>query len=75
MNPYVFPDGRMKASDAALYLGFSEGTLANWRVKGIGPRFIKVGNRVFYFKAENDAWLAAGGLSSSTAQARLTSVN
>lgn len=26
----------------------SEGTLANWRVKGLGPKFVKIGRRVIY---------------------------
>ena len=33
---------------AAIYYGLSEWTLAEWRCKGTGPRFIKLGNRVRY---------------------------
>ncbi len=28
--------------------GFSEGTLANWRSRGEGPPFLKIGGRIFY---------------------------
>ena len=28
------------------------GTLANWRVQGIGPRFVKFGKKVLYPRAE-----------------------
>lgn len=72
---HIYPDGRLKAKDAAEYLGFSEGTLANWRTLGEGPIHFKRGNRVFYYKTHLDDWLAMGGAGSSTAQARLTSVN
>lgn len=71
---HVFPDGRMKARDAAFYTGFSEGTLANWRVEGKGPGFVKRGNRIFYLKSVLDEWLLGSGLSLTTAHARLTSV-
>lgn len=73
-NYHVFPDGRMKAKDAAIYTGFSEGTLANWRVDGRGPAFVKRGGRIFYLKPVLDKWLMGDGLSTTTAQARLTSV-
>ncbi|MDR4485374.1 MAG: hypothetical protein R3B95_19610 [Nitrospirales bacterium] len=34
------------------------GTLAKWRLKGIGPRFIKLGPRsIAYPKAELQSWL------------------
>lgn len=65
----VFPDGRMGCASAAAYLGLSEKTLANLRCRGLGPKFCKRG-RVFYFKADLDAWLAAG-VAQSTAQARI----
>ncbi|WP_331297222.1 hypothetical protein [Methylobacterium hispanicum] len=31
-------------------------TLANWRVKGKGPRFVKVGGRVRYPIADVEKW-------------------
>ena len=70
---HVFPDGRMRTKDAASYTGFSEGTLANWRVDGRGPAFVKRGNRIFYLKSILDEWLLGSGLTNTTAQARLTS--
>jgi hypothetical protein len=33
-------------------------TLANWRVQGKGPMFIKLGRKVLYPMAEVDAWEA-----------------
>lgn len=53
----VLPDGRLRRGDAALYLGHSAKTLAMWQLQGKGPRSVKVGGRVFYFKADLDAFV------------------
>jgi len=34
-------------------------TLATWRATGRGPAFIKLGRRVFYSRADLDAWIAS----------------
>lgn len=57
----VLPDGRMDRHNAAAYLGLSDKGLANMACKGDGPRFIKRG-RVWYFKADLDAWLSGGAV-------------
>jgi hypothetical protein len=31
-------------------------TLANWRVQGVGPRFVKFGRKVFYTREEVERW-------------------
>jgi hypothetical protein len=64
----LYPDGRLDCPSAAAYLGLNEKTLANYRCKGIGPKFVKRG-RIFYFKSDLDEWLAQGRVQ-STAQAR-----
>jgi len=33
-------------------------TIAQWRIKGIGPRFLKLGSRVVYSLAEVESWEA-----------------
>lgn len=43
-------------TEAAARLRTTIGTLANWRVRGQGPRFIKVGRKVLYPVAEIEAW-------------------
>ena len=43
-------------AEAAARLRATTGTLANWRVKGCGPRFIKLGRKVLYPLAELEAW-------------------
>jgi hypothetical protein len=66
----IFPDGRMDTKNAAAYLGLSEKTLAMMRCKGTGPRFMKVGGRVFYFQNHLDEFVIKAGFVTSTAQAR-----
>jgi hypothetical protein len=53
----ILPDGRMARADAALYLGHQPKTLAMWALQGRGPRSLKVGGRVFYFKEDLDAFI------------------
>lgn len=63
------PDGRMDPTNSAAYLGLDEKTLANYRSRGTGPEFVKVGGRIFYFRDSLDRWIAEGR-AQSTAQAR-----
>jgi len=48
MKVRIFPDNRVDRLNAAIALGRSIKTLASWKCKGIGPRPINVGGRVFY---------------------------
>lgn len=48
----VLPDGRVSRRDAALMLGRTSKTLAEWKLKGWGPRPILVGGRIFHDYAE-----------------------
>lgn len=45
--------------EAASCLGISEKTLANWRVSGIGPKYLKVGRLVRYREEDIQSWLSA----------------
>jgi hypothetical protein len=45
--------------EAAAYLRLSPRTLENWRWRGEGPRFRKLGDRVLYALVELDRWQAA----------------
>ncbi len=67
----VHPNGCMDRQNAAKYLGRSPGTLGQWAVKGIGPKFIKRG-RVWYRKSDLDEWMTEGEVTSA-AQGRLIS--
>lgn len=44
---------------AAEYLGIPERSLSSSRVRGGGPPYYKIGQRVVYDSAELDAWLSA----------------
>jgi hypothetical protein len=45
------------SAEAEKYLGLSANTLANWRVQGKGPDFIKSGSYVRYLGSDLDFWL------------------
>ena len=52
------PRERLRAAQAAHYLGISRSTLAKWRMRKIGPPYHRCGPRiVYYYKDEIDAWL------------------
>ncbi len=57
----MFPEV-MEPELAAKYLRLNKGgarTLANWRMRGIGPPFVKMGHKMIrYRKGTLDAWMA-----------------
>lgn len=57
----IRPDGRLSRKDAAVYLGLSAKTLAEWKRKGLGPRDVKVGGRSFYDVRELDRFIRGNG--------------
>lgn len=66
----TFPDGRLDRQNAANYTGFSVKALAMHATTGTGPRFQKIGGRVFYRQEDLDAWLGSFASVVSTAEAR-----
>lgn len=52
--------------EAAARLRVSVGTLANWRYKGGGPKFLKFGSRVLYPLPEIEAFEKASLRSNTT---------
>ena len=54
-------DIRLPTRRAAEYCGVEPATLRNWRWKGTGPRYSRLGEgpraRAVYRKADLDAWL------------------
>ena len=57
----ALPDGRMDRPNAARYLGMTPKTLAMWAMLDKGPRSVKVGGRIFYYRSDLDAFIAGGG--------------
>lgn len=47
----------LSPADVEEWIGINRGTLAQWRYKGLGPRFIKTGRRVKYSPEAIEAWL------------------
>lgn len=54
------------AKQVADQLGMTEGHFAKLRVKGDGPRFIKIGRAVRYDPADVKAWLDARRVGSTS---------
>lgn len=50
---------RVNTKEAAKILGLSAGTLEVWRCYGRGPRYKKIGRRVFYDVADLEAFANA----------------
>lgn len=43
----------------AEFLGVTKATLADWRCKGMGPAYVKVGRLIRYPQSPLDEWLEA----------------
>jgi hypothetical protein len=54
----VLPDGRLNRVNAAAYLGVATQTLAVWASKKIGPKPVRIGSKVFYFRADLDRFIS-----------------
>ncbi|WP_094288413.1 helix-turn-helix transcriptional regulator [Mycobacterium lehmannii] len=48
----------VESAVAAPMIGVEPQTLKLWRRKGVGPRYVKFGNRVRYRVSDIEAWLA-----------------
>lgn len=48
MRVRVTPDRKVTAKDGGKLLGRSDKTMANWRLKGWGPKPIPIGGRIFH---------------------------
>ena len=44
--------------EASDYLRMARQTLARWRCQGLGPRFVRIGGRIFYDVADLNAFIA-----------------
>jgi len=47
----------LNPAQAAEYLNISQATLALWRSKGIGPKYSKPSQKIYYFKDDLDAYI------------------
>ncbi|TDT33411.1 helix-turn-helix transcriptional regulator [Naumannella halotolerans] len=53
----TLPPAALDTDEAGRYIGVAPKTLANWRGRGQGPRYVRAGARVVYRVADLDAWL------------------
>lgn len=57
-NTSIFPPRPvLNEKEASQYTGFSVRTLQDWRFRGVGPSYIKIGRSVRYRLSELDAFL------------------
>lgn len=54
----VDPSELLTAAETTDLLRLKPQTLAVWRVERRGPRWLKIGRRVYYRSADINAWLA-----------------
>lgn len=59
-------DALLDPKAAAAFLSCSDWTLAEWRCKGTGPRYVKLGNRVRYTPAALADWIEAHTVASTS---------
>jgi hypothetical protein len=62
------PQRLFAPQEASAYLRIAKQTLARWRCYGQGPSFVRIGGRIFYDRADLDAFIAANKFR-STAEA------
>lgn len=52
-------DHYLTTAQVAENLGYRVGTLQNWRTRGEGPRYVRIGREVRYRAADVAEWLAS----------------
>lgn len=62
-------EARLSPDDAAAFLRVKRGTLNAWRRNGRGPRYVMVGTKITYLRADLESWLQSRRIG-STAERR-----
>ncbi|WP_312916145.1 helix-turn-helix domain-containing protein [Stenotrophomonas sp.] len=63
------PQARFRVPEAAQYLGLGVSTLDKMRMEGRGPRYLKIGGRVFYRLTDLDAYIEAAVIETTDSRA------
>lgn len=69
MNEYGVARSKLldlEPSAAARMLGVSDTTLAKWRMRRFGPKFRRIGRRVFYSSTDVMQWIENQAVESAT---------
>lgn len=61
--------GLLTEADLMSALSVSQATLQEWRMKGLGPDFAKLGKQVFYREIDVNAWINNSIFTSTVAKA------
>lgn len=56
MKPKKINPGELTEMEAAELLSVTKATLANWRWRGYGPSYLKIGRRVVYLRTDLEEW-------------------
>ena len=62
LGPALLPlpnddDALIRARDVSRHTGIARQTHARWRHEGVGPKFIRLGRRVFYRAGDLREWI------------------
>lgn len=63
------PPTRFRVTEAARYLGLGVSTMDKMRMEGRGPRYLKIGGRVFYRLTDLDAYIEAAVIETTDSRA------
>lgn len=69
MNAPALPAPLLQPTDVSAFLGVPIGTLDQWRHRGTGPRYVRVGRHVRYRLEDVHAWVADQSRTSTTSPA------
>lgn len=65
LPPPTDPRALLNEPSSAAYLGVKKRTLQNWRQRGEGPPFVRLGARIGYRLSRLDAYIAANEFTST----------
>ncbi len=68
-KPATMMRERISVGGAARHLGLSASTLNKMRMEGRGPRYLKIGSRVFYRLTDLDAYIEAAVIETTDSRA------
>lgn len=66
LAPLPADDRLIPAADLPAYIGLAKQTLARMRHEGKGPKFVRVGRRIFYRSSDVREWLAANSFTNTS---------